>query len=252
MFRPILLVLSFFITFALTACEDRRSAPLTEAQIAERKEARAQRRAANEARRITQGEEIVASCRATQCTTLDLDWKNLSDFTVLNDMRHVKVLMISGTEISDFSDIAGMSGLEELHMRSTNVTSLTGISKFQNLRVLHLSEIASADRSKVASLRGLTELAFVNKDQSLSFLSKLTTLVDLNMNTSGETDISPLGKLDMIERLVIRGWGIKDFAPLLQMDQLKAVTIDDIAPEVSKQLSENDVDVSIIPVLVVC
>ena len=57
------------------------------------------------------GMEKVQSCIETRCSQLNLDGLSLADYGVLNDMDHLRVLMISFT---DFADLTNISNLTEL------------------------------------------------------------------------------------------------------------------------------------------
>jgi len=65
----------------------------------------------------------------------------LADFTVLNDMPHITKLMMSRTNITDLSQISGLTQLRELHISWTDVNDLSGLSAFPNLELLHANNL---------------------------------------------------------------------------------------------------------------
>ena len=158
-----------------------------------------------EAQRYAEGEAAVAACQATRCKQLDLDGNLLSDFSVLNAMSHVEVLMVSRTNFVDLNDIAEMGQLLELHISNTGVKDLTGLSAFSNLDVLHLEglrEKPSLAPMASPALTGLVELALTTeKEDSIAFIANMRSLKRLKFGWGEIGSIRPLDGHPSLEKL---------------------------------------------------
>lgn len=158
-----------------------------------------------EAQRYAEGEAAVAACQAIRCKQLDLDGNLLADFSVLNAMTHVEVLMVSRTNFVDLTDIAEMGQLLELHISNTGVNDLTGLSAFSNLDVLHmegLREKPSLAPMASPALTGLVELALTTeKEDSIAFIANMRSLKRLKFGWGEIGSIRPLDGHPSLEKL---------------------------------------------------
>jgi Leucine-rich repeat (LRR) protein len=192
-----LLAMTIVAVSVLVAC-NTSSGPLTP-------EDRAERAAEHEAAKLIEGEAAVEACRDTRCDRLDLDGTRLSDFTVLNDMTHVKALMVSRTNFENLVDIAGMSQLQELHISYTSIADLSGLSAFTNLDVLHmegLREKPSLAPLATPALFGLVELALTTeKEDSITFLANMKSLKRLKFGYGEVGSLRPLDGHPSLEKL---------------------------------------------------
>jgi hypothetical protein len=242
-------VLTAFL--GLVAC-DFSPPPLTPEERAERAEAR-------EAARLVEGEAAVEACRATRCTSLDLDGNRLSDFSVLNDMKHVEVLMVSWTNFDDLADIAGMTGLQELHISGTSISDLSGLSAFENLDVLHmegLREKPSLEPLSTPALYGLVELALTTqKEDSIAFVTNMRSLKRLKVGYGDIGDLRPLSGHPSLEKLSsdsdIHAWQ----RGLLRLPRLKEFYVGNgmtnLDPGIREALEEKSL-VVYEPLIIVC
>lgn len=192
-----LFALMLLAVTTLTACNSS-SRPLTD-------EERAARAAERRAERLVRGETAVADCIAARCERLDLDGSRLNDFNVLNDLTHVKALMVSRTNFDDLGDIAGMPQLQELHISNTNVEDLSGIHIFSNLDILHmeaLREKPSIEPLSTPALTGLIELALTTEeDDSIAFIANMKSLKRLKFGWGKVGDFEPLSGHPSLEQL---------------------------------------------------
>lgn len=219
--RPFLSLLAFTsVALVFTACD----------AISE-KQQREERRLAYDAKLLDKGNTALSACIETRCTELDLDGMRLSDFTVLNELTHIKSLMVSRTNFDDLADISGMTQLEELHISNTDVMSLNGIGEFTNLYLLHAQSLGAGpaiDASPIAALTGLTELAFgsLGSQEDAAFIKDLPVLENLVVAWSGEADnIGFLKDHKSLQRLEISGGLPMDQSALLSIPNLKSVTV---------------------------
>ncbi|MEH6836609.1 MULTISPECIES: hypothetical protein [Falsihalocynthiibacter] len=193
-------------------------------------EERATREVAREAKRFADGEAAVEACKASYCERLDLDGTRLNDFTVLNDMSHVKALMISRTNFANLSDIANLTELQELHMSYTDVPDLNGLSAFSNLDILHmesLREKPSLEPLSTPALTGLVELALSpQKENSIAFVTNMKSLKRLRFGYGEVGNLKPLSGHPSLEKLSSNADILQWQRGLLQLPRLKEFYVD--------------------------
>jgi len=189
------------------------------------------RQATHEADALARGQETLAACIATQCDVLNIDGMRLEDYSVINDLSHVTVLMASRTNFADLNDISGMQHLKELHITRSDITDLTGLGNFPQLRVLHAEYMSSElDFSSIEQLAGLTELALGNlgEDDDVSFIRNMKKLTNLKITWTGvEADIEVLRGHPALQLIEISGDLPADQSALLRMPNLKSITFFD-------------------------
>lgn len=168
----------------------------------------------------------IADCVAIRCTTLDLDGQGIAEYSILNDLTHLRVLMISYTDFSDLNDIAALTGLEELHIGATNVTDLTLLSSFPNLRVLHIQSNDFTDVGSLTALQKLEELAIgKNNLTDVSFVRSLPRLKNLDIAYSDVVDLGQLRGHPALEILALEHTAVTDLSPLLQIRTLRQISV---------------------------
>ena len=246
-----LIGLSVVVISLLAAC-NMESRPLTE-------EERAERVAVQEASKLERGEAAGDACIQTRCTRLNLDTLRLTDFSVLNEMSHVKALMVSRSNFVDLSDIAGMTQLQELHISYTSISDLSGLTVFSNLDLLHmegLREKPSLEPLGSPALRGLVELALsTEKDDSIAFVSNMRSLKRLKFGWGEIGNLRPLDGHPSLERLSTDADILQWQRGLLRMPRLKEFYVGNgmrnLDNGIRDALEENDLLVYE-PALVVC
>ena len=208
---------------------------------------RTAREAEWQANMLIRGNAALEACIASQCKVLNIDGMRLEDFTVLNGLTHVTVLMASRTNFDNLNDISEMRQLKELHITSTSVADLTGLDHFPRLKVLHVDGLdPSVDISPVAQLTGLTDLAIgvLNVDDDASFIQRMRRLENLVIYWQGEADISVLRGHPSLRNVDILGVLPDDQSALLTMPKLKAIMIDNaysLDPDIREELERRGV-----------
>ena len=115
------------------------------------------------------------------------------DLTGLEHFTGLKVLMIVGTEVRNFSSLSSLTNLEALILRSNEVTDLAPLSALPNLEYLSVVLCQASDLSPLASIKSLSELHLLDTQISdISPLSKLTNLTRIDLRNNQISDISPL------------------------------------------------------------
>ncbi|MBL1435684.1 MAG: hypothetical protein COB08_005745 [Rhodobacteraceae bacterium] len=183
--------------------------------------------ATRDAEALTRGEARLAACIETQCELLDIDGMRLADYTVINGLTHVKVLMVSRTGLDDLADIADMQQLTELHITDTDITDLTGLQNFPKLKVLHFERMpAGVDISPIGQLARLTELALGNlgEGSNASFIKTLRRLERLKIRWVGvDADLSIFQNHPSLRTIDIYGTLPTDQSALLTMRKLESI-----------------------------
>ena len=215
--------------------------------------------AAREAEALTRGEATLAACIESRCEVLDIDGMRLEDYTVINGLTHVKVLMASRTGFDDLADIADMRQLTELHITDTGITDLTGLASFPKLKVLHFERMpAGVDISYIGQLNGLKELALgdLGEGHNASFIKTLRRLENLKITWVGvDADLSILRNHPSLRMVDIYGILPAEQSALLTLRKLESITffwdVDGLNPAVSEELERRGV-LGVAPPMIVC
>lgn len=218
----------------------------------------ANRTAQYEAASLARGNAALAACIAAECEVLDIDGMWLENFSVLNALPHVTVLMASRSNLASLEDISGMPQLKELHITRSDVTDLTGLKYLPQLTVLHIeSAPVDTDFSPVAQLSGLKELAIGDLDSrtDASFIQNMRQLENLLISWRGDdADLSVLRGHPSLKNIVLNGPLPADQSALLSMPRLESIMINDdysLDPAVRDALDNRGV-LRVLPPVVVC
>tara|TARA_R110000850_G_scaffold36863_1_gene97103 strand:+ start:112 stop:825 length:714 start_codon:yes stop_codon:yes gene_type:complete len=212
------------------------------ARAAERAERAEERQAERDAVALTRGNAALADCIVSQCEVLDIGGMRLEDYTAINALTHVKVLMASHTDFDDLGDISGMRQLTELHISNTKILDLTGLASFPHLSVLHFEyALPDVDISPIGRLTSLTELAIggLSETSDLSFIRNLRRLENLVARWGlGTADISFLRRHPSLRIVEIDARLPEDQSALLTMPRLDAIRLNffEINPDVRQKL----------------
>ena len=131
-------------------------------------------------------------------TDLRLTGNSLDTAISVSSRTGLTKLYLSGDQISDVSQVAGLTGLAELGLTDMRLTGsdLSSLSRLTGLQKLDLSGNLIVDLSPLASATGLTELRLDgNSVADLSPLSSLAALEDLYIARNRIGDFSPLDDL---------------------------------------------------------
>ncbi|MGH1329865.1 MAG: hypothetical protein ACRBBK_03220 [Paracoccaceae bacterium] len=197
-------------------------------------------------------------CIAQKCEVLNISGLSLRNYSVLNKLSHVTVLMASRSTLKDLEDISGMTQLKELHISSTSVTSLDGLKHFPNLTLLHAEYLSkSVDISPISQLGGLTDLALGNlaSGDNAAYLQDLKRLKNLKISWAGKpSDLSALRGHPSLRNLEIWGGSLpQDQSALLTLRRLETIVVEgtSLNDTVRKELDRRGVLRSD-PVIIVC
>ncbi len=148
----------------------------------------------------------------------------LNDLSPLAELKNLRSLGCSGTEIADISPLSGLRNLEMLDCSVTCVTDLSPLKGLCNLREIYCSGTQVADLSAISDSRNL-EILFCTetKVEDLSPLGELHNLQSLGFRATPVSDLSPLAGLDKLYYLDCTDTRVNDLAPLRGLENLATV-----------------------------
>ena len=132
----------------------------------------------------------------------------VSEVTDISEIKYainLKKLDIYGgkNNISDISVLSNLKSLEELDLSENNISDISILSGLTNLKKLTLSGNEIIDINALSNLTNLEELSLdENKISDISVLKSLTNLKELNLSSNNINDISVLGNLT---NLIVNG-----------------------------------------------
>ena len=99
------------------------------------------------------------------------------------------------TDISIFNDLTGLKELQLFDQPIDNLNGIQNLSKLENLRIRYCSSLK--DASAVFACQQLSYIDFQGCPvESINGIQNLPNLIELNINQSKVTDISPLKKIN--------------------------------------------------------
>ena len=153
--------------------------------------------AIREIRNLAEGQAITTGVIGF-FSDLNLDNRQISDLTGLEQATSLKQLSLNDNNISDISPLSGLTALQTLRLNTNSITDVSGLSGLSALRILDLQANTITDIS------------------GLSGLSALRTL-DLRSNTI--TDVSPLVNMTHLSTLFLEGNSITNVGLLYPLTQ---------------------------------
>jgi len=119
----------------------------------------------------------------------------------IEKLNYLNMLDLSGTQIVDFTPLAGLTGLESLRLESTVITDLTPLAGLSRLKHLDL------DNTPISELAPL---------------AKLHRLQHLDLGGTHITNLMPLSELKDLRNLWLENTQIRDLRPIVRLEQLGA------------------------------
>jgi internalin A len=126
---------------------------------------------------------------------LNLNEIKLVPFSVtLSQFKHIEILNLYGTGITDISFLKNFCHLKALYLGGNN--QITNYSILRDLAGLQVLDLRYSSLEDVSFLRGLNRLTALdlsaNEITGISFLQDMPHLTTLNLNNNKITDVSPL------------------------------------------------------------
>ena len=157
--------------------------------------------------------------------TLDLNDAAYHALTTLPEeigsLDRVTWITLDGTQITDLTPLAPLTGLEQLALTSTTVTDIAPIQSLTGLTELYLSDTQVTD---IAPLQALIGLRFIDLSRTqvtdIAPLQAVKRLKRLGLSNTQITDIAPLGDLRALQALSINDSKVADLRPLIPLVKL--------------------------------
>lgn len=130
---------------------------------------------------------------------------------VLQNLKELKSIYISGVELKDSSFLKEMPDLEEIYTMSGESGDLSMLSYLPNLKRLHFTDSEPIDPSKLLQLEHLEELELeIDEKEDLQSLTQLKSLKSLNLHLTiflgyqeEPVDVSALAELPYLEEMTL-------------------------------------------------
>lgn len=172
--------------------------------------------------------------------------QRLENISALAELKYLKKLEIKHNYVTDLSPLAGSHTLTYVGINGNPVTDLSPLTRCPGLRFLDVCDVDGYDGKVFADMGDFTVLDISNRTDSYQYLSgkeirhlkiawssmdtltwldDVSGLVELEINNSKVTDLSPIVKHTALQALNIAGLAIDDLSPLLQLPNLQTVTI---------------------------
>lgn len=150
----------------------------------------------------------------------------------------LKLLNLSGTQVSDLTPIRNLTELVELNLSRTKVFDLSPLKYANKLSRLNISETEIRSVAVLENMPNLQnlEMQFVHV---IDFepVSRNTALVNLDLEGTQIADLSPLAALEHLMELNISKTPVRDLDPLNGLGSLVGLNIDSTLVRDMKALS---------------
>ena len=155
---------------------------------------------------------------------LNLSGTNVSDLTPIRNLTELVELDLSRTKVFDLSPLKYAVKLARLNINDTEIRSVAVLEKMTALQNLEMENTHVFDFKPLSFLSGLVNLN-LRKTQltSLALLTGLNELIELNVSKTSIQDLSPLSGLSGLVSLNIDSTLIRDIKPLATLQDLEAL-----------------------------
>ena len=175
--------------------------------------------------------------RITRCPVTDLSWINpatltgltientqLKDLGTLKSANRLVSLNLQGQSLQSLEGCESMVGLRKLHINGTAIKSLDALGKLPNLGTLVIRDSPIEDLPKLKN-RGLSVVRVIDCPlqnlRGVRFCSAST----LELSGTAVSDLTPLGKMNSLDRLTISSSPVKDLSPLKNCRKLESLSL---------------------------
>lgn len=140
----------------------------------------------------------------------------------LSELRDLKVIDISNTEITDLGPISNVTFLESLNLTNTPTSDIQFIKYSDRLKHLDISNTRIEDISQLLNLKSLVSLKAENTPiMSFAVLNEFKKLTQLDLKGSGFNNLENIQELDQLENLNLSGNYMINYSALSGMSSLK-------------------------------
>ncbi len=171
--------------------------------------------------------EVSALAFCSQLTTVDVSYNSLTSIAPLSGLSKLTWLDASGNKIVNLGNISNLAALRYLNLESNSISNISGIAGCEVLEELRISNNQLSDLSALSALKTLTYLDFSHN--SVSYLPQWpsdSALVTIDGSYNALTDLSPLGKLNALNNVLMDyNSGIESVTELASCPKLVRVNV---------------------------
>ncbi|UCH98245.1 MAG: leucine-rich repeat domain-containing protein [Candidatus Aminicenantes bacterium] len=154
-------------------------------------------------------------------THLDLTNNQISDISSLKDLKNLTHLDLHYNLISDISFLKDLKNLTYLDLHGNEISDISSLKDLKNLTHLYLNDNQISDISSLKDLKNLTYLDLHdNRISDISSLKDLKNLIHLNLVYNQISDISSLKDLKNLTYLDLHDNRISDISSLKDLKNL--------------------------------
>src|SRR5258706_3288895 len=166
--------------------------------------------------------------RITSIEELDIsNNKYIQTFEPLSQLRNLKSLNLSSTNINDLTPIRNLTELIELNLGRTSVRDLSPLKYSDNLLKL---DINHTDVSDITVVQRMPKLEFLDLSSTnvsdFTPLSSLTELVRLRLKSAKLSELTSIASASKLIELTISGTNVQNLSPLKDLTNLKTLVCD--------------------------
>jgi len=163
--------------------------------------------------------------RITSIEELDIsNNKYIQTFEPLSQLRNLKSLNLSSTNINDLTPIRNLTELIELNLGRTSVRDLSPLKYSGNLLKL---DINHTDVSDITVVQRMPKLEFLDLSATnvsdFTPLSSLTELVRLRLKSAKLSELTSIASASKLIELTISGTNVQNLSPLKDLTNLKTL-----------------------------
>ena len=157
----------------------------------------------------------------------DGDSDPITSLSGLSVFENLKILNLSGNQISDLSEIGRLTNLTELNLENNQISDIGPLKVLSSLKRLDLN--GNGDISDISPITGLTNVVMLdlrsNHVSQLNGISGMVRLKELYLSRNQIKDISPVSGLHKLTYLSLDYNLVTDIRPLSDLKMLKTLTI---------------------------
>ena len=158
--------------------------------------------------------------------TLDLESKDISDLTGLEEFENLKNLNLKNNHVSTTSKLSGLTNLTQLNLANNELKKIE-LGDKPNLTEL---DVSANEITNISGLSNCPNLKYLNLNSNnnltdISILSGLKYLISLDISYCNITDIRPLANNTTLQYLVMRKNKIKDISSINKLTKLITLNV---------------------------
>ena len=155
---------------------------------------------------------------------LNISSSDIIDLFPIRNLTTIEILDCSNTMINDLNPLKYSKSLRELYINNTPVTSITVIENFENLELLQLEQTVIDSLPSIDRLIHLKELNCSSTNLvSLDSIKYLKSLINLNFSNTSVDDLEPISQLKNLKKITFNKTNVEILAPLQGMENLEKI-----------------------------